>query len=168
MSGAIRNSCALDLEKTRVCDETGISRLWSRHLRYPLDSSYSSLALPLSIRRCKSAMASGRASGSGWPAPGGEHCVSARMRSSAKASTGRIRKSPLIARNRLDIRELYENQRKECRESANSPPQPRRGGRDIKKNRGATLLERTGWCWSRNPGQHHPVCAFQGCFAAST
>ena len=29
-----------------------------------------------------------------------------------------------------------------------SPPQLRRGGRDIKKKCEATLLERTGWCWS--------------------
>src|SRR5688572_23892677 len=29
------------------------------------------------------------------------------------------------------------------------------------------LLERTGWCWSRNPGLHHPVCAFKSRFALS-
>src|SRR5687767_7598479 len=36
-----------------------------------------------------------------------------------------------------------------------------RGGVDatLRKGREASLLERTGWCWSRNSGQHHPVCA---------
>jgi hypothetical protein len=30
-----------------------------------------------------------------------------------------------------------------------SPPQPRRGGRDIKKEVAKQpLMERTGWCWS--------------------
>src|SRR6266704_5118419 len=38
-----------------------------------------------------------------------------------------------------------------CREASewNSPPQLRRGGRDIKKNAAKPpLMERTGWCWS--------------------
>jgi len=50
----------------------------------------------------------------------------------------------------------------------NSPPQPRRGGRDIKKIAklligadGVVLVE------ENNPGQHHPVCAFKGGFAVS-
>jgi hypothetical protein len=50
-----------------------------------------------------------------------------------------------------------------CAESVSrghSPPQPRRGGRDIKKNVAKPPLpERTGWCWSREPSsidQHHP------------
>jgi len=32
-----------------------------------------------------------------------------------------------------------------------SPPQPRRGGRDIKKKTAQPpLMERTGWCWSKD------------------
>jgi hypothetical protein len=36
-----------------------------------------------------------------------------------------------------------------------------RGGVDAtsRKHREATFVERTGWCWSGNLGQHHPVCA---------
>src|SRR5688572_31829281 len=44
---------------------------------------------------------------------------------------------------------------------ANETPLLSRGGVDatLRKGGEASLLERTGWCWSRNPGQHHPVCA---------
>src|ERR1051326_4181178 len=46
---------------------------------------------------------------------------------------------------------------------ANSPPQLRRGGRDIKKDIAEPPYpERTGWCWLINKkvvDQHHPVCA---------
>jgi hypothetical protein len=49
----------------------------------------------------------------------------------------------------------------------NSPPQPRRGGRDLKKeSREATFGGADGVVWSRIPGQHHPVCADHGGFAA--
>jgi len=37
-----------------------------------------------------------------------------------------------------------------CRRDS-SPPQPRRGGRDIKeKSAQPPLMERTGWCWSKD------------------
>jgi hypothetical protein len=37
-----------------------------------------------------------------------------------------------------------------CRVATSSPPQLRRGGRDIKKKTAQPpLMERTGWCWSK-------------------
>ena len=64
---------------------------------------------------------------------------------------------------------VYNNPKR--RLSENSPPQPRRGGRDINKNIAKPpLMERTGWCWSMKMflvvDQHHPVCAGLGGFAA--
>jgi len=55
-------------------------------------------------------------------------------------------------------------------EGQNSPPQPRRGVHDIKKETAKPpLMERTGWSGQEIPSfdQHHPVCAVQGSFAAS-
>ena len=73
------------------------------------------------------------------------------------------RKSSVVSRGIV-----YNNPKR--RLSENSPPQPRRGGRDINKNIAKPpLMERTGWCWSRKcliVDQHHPVCAGLGGFAA--